>query len=123
MCLFCLQMKEAQERQLELQKQEELKLLAEIERERANQHQMFIHALTELQTAEQREIKREKMAQEKNALQERKLIKKSLEFELMKEMKKPIEDMMLKDLKDLPTFNRIPGLKLTGKAFADSDGF
>lgn len=105
---------------MELQKQEELKLQAEIERERINQHQMFIQALTELQVSEEREAKKEEIVQEKIALQERKLIKKNFEIELMKELKKPIEDMMLNDLKDLPTFNRIPGLKLTGKAFADS---
>lgn len=81
---------------------------------------MFIHALTELQAAEERELKKEIVAQEKRAIHERKQIKRGLELELVKEMKKPTEDMMLKDLKDLPTFNRIPGLKLTGKAFADS---
>lgn len=111
-----LQQKEA----IELQKQEELKIQAEIERERANQHQMLINALAEIKASEEREIKKKRMDLENDALQERKTIKKYIELELIKEMKKPIEDMMLKDLRDLPTFNRIPGLKLSGKAFADS---
>ncbi|KAI2810366.1 hypothetical protein BLOT_001527 [Blomia tropicalis] len=115
-------LKEAQERerQLELQKQEEAKLLAEIERERANQHQMFIHAFTELIAAEEREMKKEIMLIEKTTLQDRKILKKAIEMELIRELKKPTEDMLWKDHKELPTLNRIPGLKLTGKAFADT---
>ncbi|KPM11598.1 toutatis-like protein [Sarcoptes scabiei] len=112
-------LREAQERQLEIQKQEELKISAEIEHERVSQHQMFIHALNELKTSEDREQKKEELAQEKLALHERQQVKKALEFELVKVLKKPIEDMMLKDHKILPRFNRIPGLKLTGKAFGD----
>jgi hypothetical protein len=47
------------------------------------------------------------------------MLKKRLEIELVKELKKPIDDMRLKDLKPLPAFNRIPGLKLPAKAFSD----
>ncbi|OTF81348.1 toutatis-like protein, partial [Euroglyphus maynei] len=113
------QIKENQEKLLELQKQEQLKISAEIEHERVNQHQMFIHALNELKTSEDRDSKKEELSLEKVALQERKLLKRVLEVELLKELKKPVEDMMLKDHKNLPIFNRIPGQKLTGKAFAD----
>ncbi|KAH9413836.1 hypothetical protein DERP_009434, partial [Dermatophagoides pteronyssinus] len=111
--------KEHQEKLLELQKQEQLKISAEIEHERVNQHQMFIHALNELKSSEDRDSKKEELSLEKVALQERKLLKRVLEVELLKELKKPVEDMMLKDHKNLPIFNRIPGQKLTGKAFAD----
>lgn len=97
-----------------------MKLLTEIENERANQHQMFINALNELKTFEERQQKKSELSHEKTALHERRLLKKALENELMKELKKPVEDMRLKDHKCLPTYNRIPGLKLTGKAFADS---
>nr|XP_046920711.1 LOW QUALITY PROTEIN: bromodomain adjacent to zinc finger domain protein 2B-like [Dermatophagoides farinae] len=111
--------KENQEKLLELQKQEQLKISAEIEHERVSQHQMFIHALNELKSSEDRDSKKEELSSEKVALQERKLLKRVLEVELLKELKKPVEDMMLKDHKNLPIFNRIPGQKLTGKAFAD----
>ncbi|RWS11594.1 bromodomain adjacent to zinc finger domain protein 2B-like isoform X13 [Dinothrombium tinctorium] len=118
--------KRAQERELkryqneqELQKRRELQIMAEIERERRKQHILLVRALDAHKRQEERERKREEMLAEKRAMQERKLQKKRLEMELLKELKKPVDDMMLKDLQPLPTLNRIPGLKLTGKAFAD----
>lgn len=94
-------------------------MMAEIERERRRQHMMLVRALDAHKKYEERERKREEMMAEKRAIQERKMQKKRFEMELQKELKKPVDDMMLRDLKPLPTLNRIPGLKLPGKAFAD----
>lgn len=80
---------------------------------------MLVRALDAHKKQEERERKKEELIAEKRALHEKKLAKKRLEMELVKELKKPVDDMMLKDLKPLPTLNRIPGLKLCGKAFAD----
>lgn len=91
----------------------------ELEKERLKQHQVFIHMMFKTKLEEDRQTQKEMIAQEKKTLQERQLLKKVLEMELLNELKKPTEDMMLKDHKNLPIFNRIPGLKLTGKAFAD----
>lgn len=92
---------------------------AEIAKERFKQHQIFMHMMFKTKTDEERQIRKEILTQEKKTLQERQLLKRVLEMELVKELKKSTEDMLLKDHKNLPIFNRIPGLKLTGKAFAD----
>ena len=48
------------------------------------------------------------------------LEQKRLELEIMTEMRRPLEDMSLGDHKDLPEFTRIPNLKLSGEAFANT---
>ncbi|RWS29696.1 bromodomain adjacent to zinc finger domain protein 2B-like isoform X6 [Leptotrombidium deliense] len=107
------------QKEQELQKRRELHMMAEIERERRKQHILLVRALDAHKRQEERERKREEMLAEKRAIQERKMQKKKLEMELLRELKKPVDDTMLKDLKPLPTLNRIPGLKLSAKAFAD----
>lgn len=44
---------------------------------------------------------------------------RKLEIMQARELKKPVEDMQLKDHKPLPNLDRIPGVKLAGKAFAN----
>jgi len=94
-------------------------MLIEIERERKRQHMLMVRNMDLHRKLEEREKRREEMMAEKRLQQEKKLQKKRLEMELLKELKKPVDDMRLKDLKDLPTLNRIPGLKLPAKAFSE----
>lgn len=81
---------------------------------------MLVRALEAHKKQEERERKKEELLAEKIRIQERKVQKKRIETELLRELKKPVDDMQLKDLKPLPTLNRIPGQKLPGKAFADT---
>ncbi|KAI1290022.1 Bromodomain adjacent to zinc finger domain protein 2B [Halotydeus destructor] len=104
----------------ELQRRREMQIMAEMERERRKQHMILMRALDAHKRYEERERKREEMLVEKRLIQEKKMHKKRIEMELLKELKKPVDDMMLKDLQPLPTLGRISGLKLPGKAFADS---
>lgn len=118
-----LELKRQQEEQLakeqEMQKRREMQMMAEIERERRRQHMLLVRAMDIHKRFEERERKREEALQEKKLAQEKKMLKKRIEMELLKELKKPIDDMRLKDLKPIPTLNRIPGLKLPAKAFSD----
>lgn len=106
-------------RENEMQRRKELQIMAEVERERRKQHMVLVRALESHKKHEERERKREEILAEKRALHEKKLQKKRLEMELLKELRKPVDDLILKDLKPLPTLNRIPGLKLPAKAFSD----
>lgn len=107
-------------REQEMQRRRELLIMADLERERRRQHMMLVRALEAHKKQEEKERKKEEILAEKRAIHERKMQKKRIEMELLKELKKPVDDMMLKDLQPLPTLNRIPGLKLPGKAFADT---
>lgn len=103
----------------EIQRRRELQMMAEIERERRRQHMILVRSLEMFKRQEERERKREELAAEKRIQQEKRMQKKRIEMELLKELKKPVDDMMLKDLKPLPTLNRIPGLKLPSSAFSN----
>ncbi|XP_054161911.1 bromodomain adjacent to zinc finger domain protein 2B-like [Oppia nitens] len=107
-------------REQEIQRRRELLIMADLERERRRQHMMLVRALDTHKKNEERERKKEEIIAERLRLQEKKMQKRKLEMELMRELKKPVDDMMLKDLQPLPTLNRIPGLKLPGKVFADT---
>lgn len=116
---------EEAKRLLELQKEQELKrkkelaFLAELERERRKQNQVLVKILESNRRILDRDRKLASFTNERRLQQDRRNLKKRIESEIQKEIKKPVEDMMLKDLNNLQTLNRIPGLKLTGKAFAD----
>ena len=124
-----LRQKQAKEeevkRQLELQREQEAKrkkelaLLAEVDRERKKQHQILVKTIETNRRVLDREKKMASFSNERRLQQDRRHLKKRIESEIQKEIKKPVEDMMLKDLDNLQTLNRIPGLKLSGKAFAD----
>jgi len=118
-----VEMKRQQEEQLqkvqEMYKKRELQMLAEIEKERKRQHMLLVRQMDFHKKLEERERKKEELLQEKRIQQEKKVQKKKLEVELLKHLKKPVDDMRLKDHKSLPVLNRIPGLKLPAKAFAD----
>ena len=118
-----IEIKRQQEEQLqkeqELQKRREMQMMAEIERERRRQHMLMVRSMDLHKRLEERERKREEVMQEKRAAQEKKMQKKRLETELVKELRKPVDDMRLRDVKALPTLNRIPGLKLPARAFSE----
>jgi hypothetical protein len=118
-----IEMKRQQEEQLqkeqELQKRREMQMMAEIERERRRQHMLMVRNMDLHKRMEERERKREEALTEKRIAQEKKIQKKRLEMELTKELRKPVDDMRLKDMKPLPTLNRIPGLKLPARAFSE----
>ncbi|XP_023228337.1 bromodomain adjacent to zinc finger domain protein 2B-like [Centruroides sculpturatus] len=102
-----------------MQKRREMLLMVDLERERRRQHMLLVRALEARKKQEERERKREEILYEKRLNKEKKLEQRRLELQMIREMKKPIEDMCLKDNIPLPTLNRIPGVKLAGKAFAD----
>ncbi|XP_077993528.1 bromodomain adjacent to zinc finger domain protein 2B-like isoform X2 [Glandiceps talaboti] len=102
----------------ELRRQQAV-LLKNQERERRKQHMMLVRALEARKKAEEKErIKQEKKA-EKKLNRERKLEQKRVEIQMAKELKKPIEDLKLRDIKPLPTMDRLKGVKLPNNAFAD----
>ncbi|KAJ9583619.1 hypothetical protein L9F63_022042, partial [Diploptera punctata] len=90
------------------------------ERERRRQHMVLVKALESRKRLEERERKRQEMRAEKMASKERRMEQRRIELELIRELRKPIEDMEISEQKVLPTLNRIPGLKLSGQAFADT---
>ncbi|XP_022241135.1 bromodomain adjacent to zinc finger domain protein 2B-like isoform X2 [Limulus polyphemus] len=106
-------------REQELQKQREIILMVDLERERRRQHMLLVRALDIRKKHEERERKREELLQEKRMYKEKKMEQRRIELQLIREIKKPVDDMMLKDSTPLPTLNRIPGVKLSGKAFSN----
>ncbi|CAL1274251.1 unnamed protein product [Larinioides sclopetarius] len=101
-------------------KRQQAVFLREQERERRRQHMILVRALENRKKQEERERKREEILFEKRINREKKLEQRRIELDYLRELKKPVDDMMLKDLMPLPTLNRIPGVKLSGKAFADT---
>ncbi|GIY81667.1 bromodomain adjacent to zinc finger domain protein 2A [Caerostris darwini] len=100
-------------------KRQQAAFLREQERERRRQHMILVRALENRKKQEERERKREEILFEKRINREKKMEQRRIELDYLRELKKPVDDMMLKDLMPLPTLNRIPGVKLCGKAFAD----
>ncbi|KAL0268350.1 UNVERIFIED_CONTAM: hypothetical protein PYX00_010324 [Menopon gallinae] len=113
-------MKEQLQYVQELNKQKELLYAVELEKERRRQHMNLVRALETRKRVEERERKRIELRAEKIARQERKLEQRRVELEILKELRRPIEDMELDDVKEFPELHRIPGLKLSGQAFADT---
>lgn len=112
--------RERQRMEMERQRKAQHRLaLQDIDRERRRQHMLMVRNLDAYKRNEEREKTMNAMMAEKNKQLERRMYQKRLEVELVKEIRKPVDDMMLKNHKPLATLNRIPGLKLPGKAFAD----
>ncbi|KFM75592.1 Bromodomain adjacent to zinc finger domain protein 2B, partial [Stegodyphus mimosarum] len=107
-------------REQEMQKRREMLLMVDLERERRRQHMILVRALENRKKQEERERKREEILFEKRINREKKMEQRRMELDYLRELKKPVDDMMLKDLIPLPELNRIPGVKLCGKAFADT---
>ena len=70
-----------------------------------------------------REKKREEFRVQKELERDKRIEIKKLEMEILNESRKPVEDMTLdldEQLKDIPTFERIPNMCLSGEAFANT---
>ncbi|XP_025834875.1 uncharacterized protein LOC108740196 isoform X2 [Agrilus planipennis] len=102
----------------EMNKQREVLFTVELERERRRQHMALVKALEARRKLEARERKKQVLLAEKQANKERKMEQRRIEMEILTEIRKPCEDLEL-DHKPLPEYNRILGLKLSGKAFSD----
>ncbi|XP_018573491.1 bromodomain adjacent to zinc finger domain protein 2B isoform X3 [Anoplophora glabripennis] len=102
----------------EISKQREMLYTVELERERRRQHMALVKALENRRKLEERERKKQQLLAEKQANKEKKMEQRKVEMEILTELRKPCEDLEL-DQKSLPEFQRISGLKLSGKAFSD----
>lgn len=105
-----------EEKELKKQKAVEQR---EQERERRRQHMILVKALEVRKKQEERERLKEEKNEEKRLIKEKKMEQKRIELQIIREMKKPVEDMELADSKTLPLLERINGVRLPGKAFAD----
>ncbi|XP_057335175.1 bromodomain adjacent to zinc finger domain protein 2B-like isoform X3 [Microplitis mediator] len=103
----------------ELSKQREMLYTVELERERRRQHMTLIRALENRRRMEEREKKRLEARAERIATKEKRAEQRKMEMELVEQIRKPVEDMELTDHRPLPELKRIPGLKLSGEAFAE----
>ncbi|XP_046681974.1 bromodomain adjacent to zinc finger domain protein 2B isoform X3 [Homalodisca vitripennis] len=104
----------------ELSKQRELLYTVELERERRRQHMALVKSLEIRKKQEEKEKRRLEVRAEKMASREKRMEQRRIDMDLLSEIRKPVEDMELPDLKPLPELSRIPGLKLSGQAFADT---
>ncbi|XP_049817838.1 bromodomain adjacent to zinc finger domain protein 2B isoform X4 [Aethina tumida] len=102
----------------EISKQREILYTVELERERRRQHMALVKALENRRKLEERERKKQQLLAEKQANKEKKKEQRKIELEILNEIRKPCEDLEL-DQKPLPEFDRIPNMKMPGKAFAD----
>lgn len=59
------------------------------------------------------------MVLDKLIIRDRKLTARKRDSDILTEMRKPQEDSEIMSQKEFPTLERVPGLKLTGKALAD----
>lgn len=59
------------------------------------------------------------MVLDKLIIRDRKLSARKRDAEILAELRKPQEDSEIINQKEFPTLERLPGLKLTGKALAD----
>lgn len=78
----------------------------------------LVKALENRRKLEERERKKQQLLAEKQANKEKKKEQRKIELEILNEIRKPCEDLEL-DQKPLPEFDRIPNMKMPGKAFAD----
>ncbi|XP_068975356.1 bromodomain adjacent to zinc finger domain protein 2B-like isoform X17 [Bombus flavifrons] len=110
------QQRKQQEREL---KRQQAVMLKEQERERRRQHMTLVRALENRRKMEEREKKRLEARAERIATKEKRAEQRKVEMELIEQIRKPVEDMELTDHRPLPELKRLPGLKLSGQAFAD----
>ncbi|CAK1548954.1 unnamed protein product [Leptosia nina] len=110
------QAKKQQEREI---KRQQAMLLKEQERERRRQHTTFIRQLDSRRRWEERERRKHQNLLDRLLVKEKKLQQRRKEMELLSELRRPQEDSSLSDQKPLPDLDRIPGLKISGQAFAD----
>ncbi|XP_050306247.1 bromodomain adjacent to zinc finger domain protein 2B isoform X3 [Anthonomus grandis grandis] len=103
----------------EINKQREMLYTVELEKERRRQHLALIKAMENRRKMEEKERRKQQLMAEKQANKEKKLEQRKADLEILTELRKPCEDLELQNQKPLPEYERMPGLKLPGKAFAD----
>ena len=79
---------------------------------------MMAHLLNTYQKAEEHEKRRQAIIVEQNRRREKLLEQRKRDLELLAEIRRPCDDLQLVS-SDLPSLQRIPNLRLSGKAFAD----
>ncbi|XP_076268643.1 bromodomain adjacent to zinc finger domain 2B toutatis isoform X4 [Rhynchophorus ferrugineus] len=109
------QQRKQQEREL---KRQQAAMLKEQEKERRRQHLALIKAMENRRKLEEKEKRKQQLLAEKQANKEKKLEQRKADLEILTELRKPCDDLELNQ-SDLPEFERIFGMKLSGKAFAD----
>eukprot|EP00794_Sanderia_malayensis_P003185 gene3185-3656_t len=109
-------MRKAREREL---KRQQTVILKQQEKERRKQHLMMIRALESQRKAEERERRKEEKRLEKRLLKQRKMEQRKYERSIARELKKPVDDMVINDGKPLPEYERVKGVNIPGRAYAD----
>jgi hypothetical protein len=89
------------------------------EKERKRQHGTIIKQLELRRKFEEREKKRHLMLLEKLISREQKLSVRKLDSQILAELRKPKEDSEVLNKTEMPTLQRIGGLRLAGQGFAD----
>uniref|UniRef100_A0A8W7PGA3 DDT domain-containing protein n=1 Tax=Anopheles coluzzii TaxID=1518534 RepID=A0A8W7PGA3_ANOCL len=107
------------QKEQELAKQKELMYAMEMERERRRQHMALIKQLELRRKFEEKEKKKHQVILDKLIQREKKLVMRKRDTNILAELRKPQEDSEIVDQTVLPSFSRIPGLKLTGTGYAD----
>ena len=116
------QIRKVQEREV---KRQQAAIAKEQERERRRQHMILMKQLENKKRNDEREKKREELRVEKERERDKRIELKKLEMEILNESRKPIEDMAIDSqqteeaLKEIPKFERIPNMCLSGEAFAN----
>ncbi|XP_055641579.1 uncharacterized protein LOC129778600 isoform X3 [Toxorhynchites rutilus septentrionalis] len=102
----------------ELKRQQAI-LQKEQERERRRQHMAIIKQLEMRRKFEDKEKKKHQVILDKLIQREKKLAMRKRDTSILQELRKPQEDSEIGDQTELPSLQRIPGLKLTATGFAD----
>ncbi|KAL1513282.1 hypothetical protein ABEB36_002708 [Hypothenemus hampei] len=114
-----MEAKRKRQEEAEKQKQEDHQRKQQ-EKERRRQHLALIKAMENRRKMEEKERRKQQLLAEKQANKEKKLEQRKADLEILAELRKPCEDLELDNQRELPEYERIPNLKLPGKAFADT---
>ncbi|XP_017069082.1 uncharacterized protein LOC108106499 isoform X2 [Drosophila eugracilis] len=114
-----LKQEELLKKQQELQKQKEMLLAAEMERERRRQHMSLIRMLELRRKFEDREKKKHQLVLDRLLLRERRMAERKRDAEILQLIRRPNEDSELPQELVIPELDRIAGNRLPGQAMAD----
>ncbi|XP_059224803.1 bromodomain adjacent to zinc finger domain protein 2B isoform X2 [Stomoxys calcitrans] len=114
-----LKQEEILKKQQELNRQKELLLAAEMERERRRQHMNLIRQLEVRRKFEEREKKKHQMVLDRLIMREKRLAARKRDAEILAQIRKPQEDSELIQPNPIPELERIAGNRLPGQAMAD----
>ncbi|XP_043948256.2 bromodomain adjacent to zinc finger domain protein 2B isoform X2 [Drosophila biarmipes] len=114
-----LKQEELLKKQQELQKQKEMLLAAEMERERRRQHMSLIRMLEVRRKFEDREKKKHQLVLDRLLLRERRMAERKRDAEILQLIRRPNEDSELPQELVIPELDRIAGNRLPGQAMAD----